>query len=216
VITLGSIRGRRTGAAGFTMIEVVCALALMIFLFGGIYGIANGMLTLCRSSSDARTMELRLNNLDALLRGGFEALPRGATFELTSDGKLTLHDAPGVLSWAGALDVGGTVVMKIEDDPVRKGRSRLMLEHWRESKTTGRRLLGRLKILNDLESAGWRLLNLKTSEWEGLWFPAQGRPALAEFTFRMAGDSESQRMVFSIPFFPSLQPEMPVASPARP
>jgi len=43
-----------TGArAGFTLIEVICALAVMMFLFGGIYGIANGAMVLCRSSNDA-------------------------------------------------------------------------------------------------------------------------------------------------------------------
>jgi hypothetical protein len=187
-----------------------------MFLFGGIYGIANAAMTLCRSSNEARTAELRLNNLDALLRSGFEALPRTATFELTSDGGLTFHEAPGVLAWSGALDVGEMAVLRIEPDPVRKGTSRLVIEHWRESKLNGRRPVGDLKILSGLQAAQWRLLNAKTDQWESLWFPQQGRPALAEFTFRLSGNAEAQRMVFSIPTYPSFQPEMPVVPPARP
>jgi hypothetical protein len=217
-------RRLEVGRQGFTLIEVVCALALMIFLFGGLYGIANGALTLCRSSNDARTAELRLNNLDALLRNTFEELPRSASFELSvagsdAEGALTIYDAPGILSWRRDFAVGSRVALRTERDPMRKGASRLLVEHWTDSGPGTARPLGELTILSGLESAHWRLLHPETGQWEDLWFPQQGRPVMVEFTFQLSGASARERMVFWIPPFISPEPTQsaqPTAPPAQP
>ena len=221
-------RGRSPGAGaqrrrGFTLIEVVCALALMIFLFGGIYGIANAVLTLSRSSKEARIAELRLNNLDSLFRTAFESLPSNATFELTLDGEggrgaLTVHRAPGVLCWNSQFAVAGMISLRTEPDPRRRGGSRLVIEHWRESVHGERRPLGELRLVDGLDFARWRLLDPQTGQWESLWFQRQGRPLLAELTFRPADSRDAQRMVFWIPPYRSMQPaaSTPARVPLRP
>jgi hypothetical protein len=206
---------------GFTLIEVVCALALMIFLFGGLYGIANGALTLCRSSNDARTAELRLNNLDSLLRNTFEDLPRSASFELSvggseAAGALTIYDAPGILGWRRDVAVGSRVALRTESDPMKQGSSRLLIEHWTDSGAGTARPLGELTILSGLPSARWRLLHPETGQWEDLWFPQQGRPLMAEFTFQLSDVSTPERMVFWIPPFIAPQESQLAAPPAQP
>jgi hypothetical protein len=204
------------------LIEVICALAVMMFLFGGIYGIASGALTLSRASNEARLEELRLNNLDALLRTAFENMPVNAQFELSSDGgdgqsNLTLQEAPGVLCWRSQFAVAGTVALRTEPDLRRKGALRLVIEHKRDSTLVEQPPLGDIKVLGGLKSASWRLLNPETKQWEPRWLPQQGRPLLAEFTFKMMDFSDEQRLVFWIPAYqPPRQNSIQGQSPPTP
>ncbi|RFC45355.1 MAG: hypothetical protein DVB23_002001 [Verrucomicrobia bacterium] len=207
--------GRSTG---FTLLEVVCALAILICLFGGAYGIANGALLLSRSSNEAVLQEVQLNNLDAMLRRAFEELPVSTQFELetTDEGeRLTLVTEKGSapFQWHRNDALAERVVLRLESDSGNKGLQRLALEHWRSSGAGPLESIGSLRLLGGLTAARWRLFGGSENRWEEIWAVQTGRPLFVELTFELTGQPGERRMVFWVP---SYQMQVPVPGANRP
>jgi prepilin-type N-terminal cleavage/methylation domain-containing protein len=64
-------RSNRTG--GFTLLEVLAAMALITFVIGGVYGISGSAVELGRSMSEARIVDTRVTNFVAVWRDYFAA-----------------------------------------------------------------------------------------------------------------------------------------------
>jgi type II secretory pathway pseudopilin PulG len=193
-------------AVGFTLIEVVCALAILIFLFGGVYGIANGALTLSRSSNEARTQELRLSNLDAMLRAAFEDLATSTQFQLEAveDARqLTLMCEQGScpLTWQNKGTPADRLALRLEPDPGKRGTKRLVIEHWQTLPSGQVQSIGKLPLLGGLSEVNWRLFDAQSDQWEDNWPLQKGRPLLAELTIATDNQPGPQRMVFWIPSY---------------
>ncbi len=201
----------RRGASGFTLIEVICSLAIILLLFGGIYGIANASLLLCRASSDIRMSELRFNNLDAMLRSSLASVPLDSAVELApgtggESSQLSFNGGPGVLSWNNTQLPSVKVALRTQEDRRHPGSVEFVVEHWRAMPIGGQRSSGALRLLDHLRFARWRLLDPQTNRWESVWSPDQGRPVMAEFSFQLQNASPTYRMVFWIPPYPATQP----------
>ncbi len=208
-------------SVGFTLIEVVCALAILIFLFAGIYGIANGALTLSRASNEGRTQELRLNNFDGMLRSAFEDLPPSTQFELASGEQgiqLTLISEVGrsPFTWNQQAAMADRVVLRIEADSAAKGQQRFVVEHWGTSAAGRVESIGELQLLSGLKGARWRLFDAQENRWEESWAMQKGRPLYAELSFEGRASADRQRLVFWIPSYMNQRATGGARNPAAP
>ena len=176
--------------AGFTLIEVIAAMALVMLLIGGIYGIANGALELSRANGEARLADLRLTNLVELWRRQFEKLPPGARLRTEpGDGGtwLGIDNADGLLDWNPALAQADTVAFGLEDD-------RLVLEQWQ-----GSQRLASVALLPDVEALRWEFYDPVETRWIANQWPHAGRrPQLAAVILKLGRDPGSQRHVFRV------------------
>lgn len=68
---------RSVRAHGFTLLEVIAALALIMLVIGGVYGVADGALKLGVSMNKARIGEMRVSNFVNQWRDYLENLPPG-------------------------------------------------------------------------------------------------------------------------------------------
>ena len=59
-------------SGGFTLLEVLVAMALITFVIGGVYGISGAAVELGRSMSEARVVETRVTNFVSVWRDYFE------------------------------------------------------------------------------------------------------------------------------------------------
>jgi prepilin-type N-terminal cleavage/methylation domain-containing protein len=100
----------RKARRGFTLLEVIAALALISLIIGGVYGVADGALKLSASMSRARTAELRVSNFvhqwrdwlesvppNIRLSSGLEKVKRGAA------GTLLVEGGPSPFAWTPAV-----------------------------------------------------------------------------------------------------------------
>lgn len=212
--------GKVLRAAGFTLLEVVCALAILIGLFGGVYGIASGALQLSRASGETLLRELQLNHLDAMLRSALEALPGSTQFELESGEageQLTLITEKGSapLRWQNEAALAERVVFRLEPDPDREGRERLALEHWTTSGAGRLERIGNLRLPCDWKSARWRLFDPRADRWVESWAMQDGRPLFVELTHELAGQPGVRRSVFWLPPYATPVPVSAPNPPAR-
>jgi prepilin-type N-terminal cleavage/methylation domain-containing protein len=90
--------------AGFTLLEVIVALALMTFVVGGICAIANGAVQLGSSLAVARLREARVNAVVGALRVFFETLPMDAELSLDKEGSLVVGDAGSPFGWNSKME----------------------------------------------------------------------------------------------------------------
>ena len=104
--TARSYKARR----GFTLLEVIAALALISLIIGGVYGVADGALKLSTSMSQARTAELRVSNFVHQWRDWLESVP--PTIRLSSGlekvkrgaaGTLLVEGGPAPFAWAPSV-----------------------------------------------------------------------------------------------------------------
>jgi prepilin-type N-terminal cleavage/methylation domain-containing protein len=72
----------RKVSSGFTLLEVIAALALISLIIGGVYGVADGALRLSTSMNKARMAEMRVTNFVNQWRDYLENVP--PTIQLSS------------------------------------------------------------------------------------------------------------------------------------
>jgi len=175
---------------GFTLIEVIAGLALVMLLIGGIYSIAGGALELSRASGEARLADLRVSNLVELWRRQFENLPAQAQLrvEAGDDGPwLGIEKSAGLLAWNSALADSDTTAFGIED-------GQLVLEQW-----NGPERLAVVTLLNDVEAFDWQFYDAAEERWiDNQWPHTHRRPQLAAAIFQLSRDPGPQRHVFRV------------------
>jgi hypothetical protein len=195
-------------SGGFTLIEVIAAMGMLMLLVGGLYAIAAAAIDLSRSSQTIRLQEIKLTLFTALMRDGFDSAPRKAEFDLQplphgESGALTLRNAHGLFSWNGAIS-GDTVAFVTEPDPDFKPTGglekqkplRLVVKHWNAgSQTAG------LPLLSGIRSVRWRLFDPEARQWFEVWRGGDKRPLFVELQFELIGDPGPRREVFWISNF---------------
>ena len=175
---------------GFTLIEVIAALALVMLLVGGIYSIAGGALELSRASGEARLADLRVTNLVELWRRQFENLPAQAQLRVEpgDDGPwLGIENSAGLLAWNSALADADTTAFGFEE-------GELILEQW-----SGSERLAAVTLIDDVTSCDWQFYDPGEERWIDNQWPHQNRrPQLAAVTFQLGRDPGPQRHVFRV------------------
>ncbi len=205
-IHLKASRPRRSAGmntAGFTLLEVIAALALISLVIGGVYGVADGAIKLSTSMNVARIGEMRVSNFTHQWRDFLESVP--PTIQLSSGldkgprgsaGNLLIEGCQVPFAWTPAVRLADAVefaiVKSTEHDPAANPKAlTLMVRHLKRlEKPTALddyEQIAELPLLTGLKAFKSQFYAPEDKRWFTSWDPKKrGKPPLfmkLEFSF---------------------------------
>jgi prepilin-type N-terminal cleavage/methylation domain-containing protein len=213
---LSTVRGRR---AGFTLMEVLLALALLGILVSGVYSLQNGAMTVSAEIVENEGKTLRVHSFCELLRRNFEQMPGNARVNLQFWGgfgsdftEVAFTDYPLAFAWPGVSAGAKTVLFRTERSTgIGLQAAILFLDEeqaaeWQKGQFDEEKILGRITIMDGISFLGWRFFNETTQEWEEEWpLTNTRRPSFVELTLQFTDGHDPVRLVFWIPTMMSPQ-----------
>ena len=217
------MRGAR---AGFTLLEVIAAMALIVFLIGGVYSVGSGSVALGASMNRARIFETRVSSFTSVWREYLETLPPGIRFS-AKDKKLLIENGTVPFAWTRAVRRADAVQFSLEHTPGEEGSS-LMVRHLkRPLKQKGPDeydLVAQLPLLENMRALDWTFYEPTDKKWLAQWDPKKhaqpplfmrlhfafvGDPREFEYTFWVANDFITPQNPATVQ--PQTQPPQPPA-----
>ncbi len=207
---------------GFTLLELVLAIALLGILVGMVMSTANQSLQLGNTIVKTQNEEMEHQAFIELLDQRFTSLPGNTRFDVTVEDSgaqylstLTLQNVPLGFTWGGQERVAKAVTLATVRrrsgfiDVVLSYYENEILENSAATDNSASALskepFAQVTLLQDVRYFEWKFLDGSTMEWRYDW-DIQGRmPLQIELIFEMAGGSEI-RQIFWLP--PKQNPEI--------
>lgn len=203
---LTAARPQRRAHAGFTLLEVLAAMALITFVIGGVYGISGSAVELGRSMSEARVIETRVTNFVSVWRDYLETMTPEARF--SAGVEKTAHGGPGAIlieggaipfAWHPLLRQAEAVEFRAQRDDTGLA---LVVRHLRKPerpKQPGEyEVIAQMPLLDGLEKLSWQFYEPVDDQWFANWDP-QKRPEAPLFmrmSFQLREDPRRHEHVF--------------------
>lgn len=186
-------------AAGFSLFEVLVALAIFVLLAAGIF---TSVRTAFTASNQVATSQLdaeRMTAFQALLRKVFGELPPDAKVEMRVRQEAGRGDVVDLLIWPappflqfGSSTGDGAI---ISAQPDGRGRYRISLASYRANLSPDERdrVLAHaqwLPLLPDVSQMRWKFAPNRNPVLTDSWNAGSGRPGLVELTLAMGNGDE--------------------------
>lgn len=222
--TARSLRARHQAPQqGFTLLEVIAALALITLIIGGVYGVADGALKLGTSMNRARTVELRVSNFVHQWRDWLENVP--PTVRLTSGLERARRGAAGTLlveggtapfAWTSSVRLADAVELATVRGDEPKSLTLLVRHLKRLEKPTlldTYEQIAELPLLTGLREFRTQFYSAPDKRWYSSWDPdKRGAPPLfMKLEFAFVNDPRLHEITFWIAN--DLAPPAPVPAP---
>lgn len=201
-VDAGEVRAR----GGFTLLEVLAAMALMTFVIGGVYGISGSAVELGRSMSEARVIETRVTNFVSVWRDYFESLPPEIRFSAGVEktgrggsGALMVEGGPMPFAWHPLLRQAEAVEFRVERG---EGGLALVVRHLRKPERPMRpedyEVVAELPLLEGLKEMTWQFYEPVDGEWFANWDPKKRpeAPLFVRVRFQLGEDPRRHEQVF--------------------
>jgi hypothetical protein len=188
---------RRTvlkSSAAFTLIEVIVAMAIMMTVIGGVYGIANGALQLGKVMSDARIHDTRITNFVTAWREYLETLPPQTTISVAQKaqrkfgrGSLLFENGPAPFAWSRTVKLCPAVEFKLVPAKDSAHSTTLWVRHLdkpkRATSADDYEVIAELPLLEGLREFTWEFYNAEKKKWVTLWEDQPGPPLFLRLKF---------------------------------
>jgi prepilin-type N-terminal cleavage/methylation domain-containing protein len=214
-----SVRPRHSG---FTLLELVLAMALLALIVGMVFATARSSLALGNTIVQSQNEEMLHQAFFELLSQRFSALPGNTRMDLTVEGAgshylsdLTLQNVPMSFTWDGQERIAKAV--QISTVKRRSGYLDIVLKYYENeilegsASTFGSTALdtkpfAEIVLLEDVAYFEWRVLDSSRMEWQYDW-KVQGRlPLQLELTMAIGAKGGEMRQIFWLP--PKQNPEV--------
>ncbi len=200
---------RKLQRGGFTLIEVIAAMALMTFVIGGVYGIANGAMELGRSMSENRIHETRITNFVTAWREYLENLPPETRITVGEKpsrkfgkGSLLVENGTVPFAWTQAVRLAPAVEFKLQRSPANRNVMNLHVLHLKPKKRAASaddyEVLADLPLLENLRRFEWQFYDADEDEWVTLWEDRPSPPLYLRLTFGFATEPRDYSYIFWI------------------
>jgi len=212
----------RPRPSGFTLLELVLAMALLALIVGMVFATARSSLALGNTILQSQSEEMLHQAFFELLSARFSALPGNTRLDLKAEKSgghyltdLTLQNVPMSFTWGGQERIAKTV--QLSTVKRRSGYLDIVLRYYENeilegsASTFGSTALAKepfaeIVLLEDVAFFEWRVLDAGTMEWQYDW-NVQGRlPLQLELTMAIGARGEEMRQVFWLP--PKQNPEV--------
>ncbi len=216
------VQPHRPRHSGFTLFELLLAMALLSILVGMVFSTARTSLALGNTIVKSQNEEMLHQAFFELLSQRFSALPGNTRMDLTVSGSgshyltdLTLQNVPLSFTWGG--DGKTAKAIQLSTVKRRSGYLDIVLKYYEHeilkgSESDPQKRLGDEKpfaeivLLTDVAYFEWRALDGRSMEWAYEW-DIQGRlPLQLELTFSIGANGEEMRQIFWLP--PKQNPEL--------
>jgi len=200
---------------GFTMLELVMAMLLLVLIIGMVFGTANSSIRLGVTVVETQNEVMLEQAFVDLMAGRFSSLPGNARLDLASEdigsrllSRLTLQNVPMAFTWGGQERIAKAV--QIETVMRRSNFLDIVLRYYEEEilddpeSTFGPSNLpvepfAEIVLLEDVRFFEWHMLDGRAMEWYQDW-DLQGRlPLQAELVMAFGATGPEIRHVFWIP-----------------
>jgi prepilin-type N-terminal cleavage/methylation domain-containing protein len=216
-------RAARTQNRGFTLIELVLAMGLMVILVGMVFGTARTSLALGNTIVETQNEEMLHQAFFELLNRRISTLPGNTRFDLkVSDSgshyisDLTFQNVPLSFTWGGQARIAKAVQISTVKKQ-RTGYLDIVLRYYEneilensiapaDSSPKAKEPFAEIVLLTDVAFFEWRVLDGRSMEWQYDW-DQQGRaPLQVELTLAIGAKGEEIRQIFWIA--PKANPEV--------
>ena len=200
---------RKGGRPGFTLIEVMLALGILVILVGGLAGITAASVRLGRGILEAQQDDSVRDGFERIIRENLSSIPQDSPFLLQKEGfggsqSVIFSKASGLFPVSGLPLVMDSV--SLETRRGRDGFLTLWLVYYAgdlaqaiQDNSVEKEMLVQIPFKDGLEMLQWRVYDPTTDEWTDVWEEAGRRPHYLEMNYRFAGDPVDHRMVFWLP-----------------
>jgi prepilin-type N-terminal cleavage/methylation domain-containing protein len=200
---------RKHRPGGFTLIEVMLALGILVILVGGLAGITAASVRLGRNILEAQQDDSVRDGFERIIRENLSSIPQDSPFLLREEGTgggqtVIFSKASGLFPVSGLPLVMDSVSME-----TRRGRDGLLtlwlvyyagdLAQAIQDNAVDNEMLVQIPFKDGLEMLVWRVYDPTTDQWTEVWEESGWRPHYLEMNYRFAGDPVDHRMVFWLP-----------------
>jgi len=210
--TVPAFKPRRTrprGRRGFTLLEVVLAVAILALLAGGVTGIVRMALS---STAEIEETESRTRAFAAffeLCERSFSSLPAGASISRTASpaegfasalpAEVVFREAPAAFAIDDHDLFFGEIALAVRPQP--DGDLVLGTSYRRIDRQTGQTVPPDrwIPLLRNLRSVEWSFYDFRTGKWQAGWTDTAQRPGLVRVTIAPADGFAKQTAVFRLP-----------------
>lgn len=175
------LKGKRAAStAGFTLIEVIAGMALMMTVIGGVYGIASGALGLGKSMASSRVHEARLMNFVSAWREYLESLPPNTRITVGEKpsrkfgrGSLLIENGSVPFAWSREVRLAPAVEFKVSRSKTDRNSSTLLVRHLRKPERATSpddyEVIAELPLIEGLREFTWQFYDTEKKKWVTLW-----------------------------------------------
>ena len=199
---------------GFTLLELVLAMGLLVILVGMVFGTARTSLALGNTIVETQNEEMLHQAFFELLHQRFSALPGNTRFNLSVQDSgshylsdLTLQNVPLSFTWGGQARIAKAV--QLSTVKKRSGYLDIVLKYYENevledsasnfSSRAPEKPFAEIVLLSDVAFFEWRVLDGRSMEWQYDW-EVQGKlPLQIELTLAIGAKGEEIRQVFWVP-----------------
>ena len=208
--------------SGFTLLELVMAMAILSIIVGMVFGTARTSLALGNTIIKTQNEEMLHQAFFELLSQRFSALPGNTRFDLKVEDSgshyisdLTLQNVPMSFTWGGEDRIAKAV--QISTVKRRSGYLDVVLRYYENeilegsestfgSSSLDTEPFAEIVLMEDVAFFEWRVLDGRSMEWQFDW-EIQGRlPLQIELTMAIGAQGEEIRQIFWVP--PKQNPEV--------
>lgn len=201
--------GARPARGGFTLIEVIVAMALITVVIGGVYGIANGAMELGKSMADSRIHETRITNFVSAWREYLETLPPETKITVGEKpsrkfgrGSLLIENGSVPFAWTQAVRLSPAVEFKLVRSQTDRNSMELHVIHlYRNEKPKSAddyKVIAEMPLLEGLRDFRWDFYDPKEEEWVTLWEDKPTPPLYLRLKFGFTKEPRDYEYVFWI------------------
>jgi len=207
---------------GFTLLEVVIAIALMAVIIAMVFATARTSLALGNKIVQSQNEEMLHQAFFELLGQRFSSLPGNTRMELKVEGSgshyltdLTLQNVPLSFTWGGQDRIAKAV--QLSTVKRRSGYLDIVLRYYENeilegsastfgSTAADNKPFAEIVLLEDVAFFEWQVLNGTTMQWQYDWDIQGQLPIQLELTMAIGAKGEEMRHVFWLP--PKQNPEV--------
>jgi len=199
---------RPRNGAGFTLLEMMMALAAFILLVSAVFTLMSGVIQSTATLQNNQNLHDQTSALNAFMKKKLEQMPANSTIVSyqrgEGEGLLQNGIIFGNLNFATAIDAkaqpNGYYTLRIATfetsaapDQPPDARQVLLL-----AATTDDPTMTWTPLMTDIKMLDWKFLDFNATQWVDLW-SSTSPPNLVEFSLQPSGDLQQSTMDFWLP-----------------
>lgn len=187
---------------GFTLIEVVAALGVLMILSTSIIMIFSSTVDVSRTLIKNQEKDLYTNDFDNFIEQIFHNLPKrsSVTLELDSNSiqTLTIYDAELSFPLSGQDQLAK--VSQLKSTLNRSGIIDLILTHQLSNNelSSAADIDYQLNLIQDLTQLEWQFYYTETNDWRTTWKRNMGLPKLIKLKYTLASQNYSTQSLIKV------------------